>query len=202
MAGAEFVGEVSARIVPIDIALAPAATAASNPSPADTSTSGCESSDFTAAGFQRGDIALIQRGTCTLDVKIVNAVAAGAGGVIFFNEGQLADRTGLDFGVVGEPLKGPILDIPVMSVAYGLGYDLYSLTRSGPVVVRLLAATAEVLLPGTPATHSNTISRNSATRAADENILCGSNQWLKNNFKSWACFNGDLGGLGAKAHAY
>jgi hypothetical protein len=58
--------------------------------PPSTSTSGCEEADF--AGFPRGAIALMQRGTCTFGVKAQNAVNAGAVGVISFNEGSPAAR--------------------------------------------------------------------------------------------------------------
>ena len=52
----------------------------------NTSTAGCETADF--AGFVPGRIALLQRGTCPFVDKATNAKAAGASGVIFFNEGQ------------------------------------------------------------------------------------------------------------------
>ncbi len=57
-----------------------------------TSTSGCSPSDFT--GFTAGNIALIQRGSCTFDTKVANATSAGASGVIIFNEGN-PGRTGV-----------------------------------------------------------------------------------------------------------
>ena len=41
-----------------------------------SSTSGCEAADF--AGFTAGNIALIQRGTCSLRIEADNAAAAGA----------------------------------------------------------------------------------------------------------------------------
>ena len=54
----------------------------------------CSAGDFN--GFVRGRIALIQRGTCFFGVKVQNAQAAGASGVIIFNEGNAdPDRTGL-----------------------------------------------------------------------------------------------------------
>ncbi|MDI3213322.1 PA domain-containing protein [Arthrobacter sp. AL12] len=67
------------------------------------STSGCEAGDF--AAFPTGNIALIQRGTCTFRIK-VDAVAAGAKGVIIFNQGNVVpdeDRTLLFGGMVGSP---------------------------------------------------------------------------------------------------
>src|SRR3954465_11448440 len=48
------------------------------PTATPSSASGCSPNDFT--GFQAGNIALIQRGTCTFQAKIDNAVAAGASG--------------------------------------------------------------------------------------------------------------------------
>ncbi len=55
----------------------------------NTSTSGCEASDF--AGFPAGNIALLQRGVCTFEQKSENAAAAGAVGAILFNQGNTAD---------------------------------------------------------------------------------------------------------------
>ena len=47
-------GDVTARLVAIDIALGPTATTSSNPNPANTSTSGCDTADYDAAGFKTG----------------------------------------------------------------------------------------------------------------------------------------------------
>ena len=69
-----------------------------NPSlPANSNTSGCEAADF--AGFPAGAVALVQRGTCGFNVKVLNAQAAGASAVIVMNEGQ-PGRTGL-VGMIG-----------------------------------------------------------------------------------------------------
>ncbi len=76
-------GDVEAPVTAVDLMLGPG----------NTSTSGCEASDFT--GFPSGNIALIQRGTCTFEIKVENAAAAGAVGAIFFNQGNTPDRTGL-----------------------------------------------------------------------------------------------------------
>src|SRR6266536_6317722 len=56
------------------------------PTPAPSSTSGCAASDF--AGFVPGRVALVQRGGCNYGAKVVNAQAAGATGVVIFNEGN------------------------------------------------------------------------------------------------------------------
>ena len=75
-------GDVTAAVTPVDIQLGLG----------NTSTSGCEADDF--AGFPAGNIALIQRGTCTFEIKAENAAAAGASGVLFFNQGNTAATTG------------------------------------------------------------------------------------------------------------
>jgi hypothetical protein len=51
----------------------------------NTSTSGCEAADF--AGFPAGHIALLQCGVCTFELKAENAAAAGAVGIVIFNQG-------------------------------------------------------------------------------------------------------------------
>ena len=62
-------GDVTEPMTAVDVNL--------NPDPAQrTSTSGCEDADFT--GFAAGDVALMQRGTCTFAEKVVNAQEAGA----------------------------------------------------------------------------------------------------------------------------
>ena len=61
-----------ARWCPFDLVLNPSG-------PANSSTSGCEAADF--AGFPAGSVALVQRGTCGFNVKVLNAQAAGASAV-------------------------------------------------------------------------------------------------------------------------
>ena len=119
-------GEVSGRAVPIDVQV---------PAPAQPgSTSGCEAADF--AGFTSGAIALVQRGTCTFEVKAANAQAAGAAAVIIFNEGQ-AGRTDAVGGTLGRPFT-----VPVLFAGFAVGEQLVTLARSGAeVTVRLKTAT-------------------------------------------------------------
>ena len=85
--------------------------------PANTSTSGCEPADF--AGFTSGNIAIIQRGSCSFAQKATNAENAGATGVVIFNEGQ-PGRTGAFLGTLGAPGSG----IPVVGTSYAIGDDL------------------------------------------------------------------------------
>lgn len=79
----------------------------------NASSSGCEASDF--EGFPEGHIALIQRGTCAFGDKVANAQAAGASGVVIFNQGNTSDRTDLLVGTLSE---GTSIKIPAFSVSY------------------------------------------------------------------------------------
>jgi Peptidase family M28/PA domain len=89
------------------------------PTPTPSSSSGCSLSDF--ASFVSGRIALIQRGTCTFAEKVQNAEAAGASGVIIFNEGN-PDRT----DVVNGTLAPTIATVPVVFTSFQIGLDLYN----------------------------------------------------------------------------
>jgi len=96
--------------------------------PTPTSASGCATSDFT--GFTRGNIALIQRGTCTFAEKVANAEAAGASAAVIFNEGN-PGRTGLFSG----SLAGTE-NIPVLFTPYAIGTELLAqyVPGSAPVL--------------------------------------------------------------------
>ena len=104
-------GSVTGTIAPVDVTIPPSSTA-------NSSTSGCESEDFSA--FPKGSIALIQRGTCTFTQKAQLAEAAGAIGVLIFNEGQ-PGRTDVVAGTM-DPESD--LSIPVLGLSYDLGADL------------------------------------------------------------------------------
>lgn len=85
------------------------------------STSGCETADFD--GFTSGNIALIQRGSCDFAVKAANAEAAGAVGVVIFNQGNVVegdDREGVLLGTLGA--FG--VTIPVIGTSNDLGEEL------------------------------------------------------------------------------
>jgi Peptidase family M28/PA domain len=94
------------------------------PTPTSSSTSGCTASDFN--GFIPGRIALIQRGGCNFGVKAQNAQAAGASGVIIFNEGN-PGRTGLVIGGLFDAAGNPIVPtIPVAFTTFAVGQDLFN----------------------------------------------------------------------------
>ena len=94
------------------------------PTATPSSASGCTMSDFT--GFVPGRIALVQRGTCFFGVKVLNAQAAGASGVIIFNEGN-PGRTGVFSGDLNDAAGNPIIPaIPVAFTSFDIGHDLYN----------------------------------------------------------------------------
>jgi hypothetical protein len=72
-------------------------------------------------------VALIQRGFCTFEIKVDNAVDAGYDAVVMFNEGQ-PGRTELLSGTLGVPF-----DVPVVGLSFADGADLYAATQAGPV---------------------------------------------------------------------
>ena len=92
------------------------------PTPTPSSSSGCTAADF--AGFVPGRIALIQRGTCFFGEKALNAQAAGASGVIIFNEGN-PGRTGVLSGNLVDAAGNRIVPtIPVVFTSFGIGTNL------------------------------------------------------------------------------
>ena len=101
-------GNVDGSVTGVDLALG-------DPS---TSTSGCETSDF--AGFPAGDIALMQRGACSFQLKAENAANAGAVGAIIFNQGNSSDREGLINGTLGSGYSG---GIPVVFATFARGSE-------------------------------------------------------------------------------
>ena len=103
-------GDVTAAVIAVDVELGFG----------NTSTSGCEAADF--AGFPAGNIALIQRGNCEFQLKAENAAAAGAVGVILFNQGNAdnPERVGLIGGTLSADYVG---GIPVIAVTYARGVE-------------------------------------------------------------------------------
>jgi len=121
-------GAVDGALVPTnDIQLPPPA--------APGVTSGCEAADFEPASATEDEIALIQRGTCTFEIKVANAEAAGYDAAIIFNEGQ-EGRQELLTGTLGVPF-----DIPVVGLSFADGAALYADTQAGPVTMSLVTDT-------------------------------------------------------------
>jgi Zn-dependent M28 family amino/carboxypeptidase len=123
-------GSPTANVTNVDLVLPP------GPAP-NTSTSGCEASDF--AGFPAGNIALMQRGSCDFGLKAANAAAAGAVGAIIFNEGQ-PGRTDTVAGTLGDFRPG----IPTVGMPFALGSQL-----AGTAGLRLRMFTDTTITPTT-----------------------------------------------------
>ena len=83
--------------------------------------SGCEVADF--ARFPGGDISLVSRGTCLFAVKVLNAQAAGASGVLIAN-----NRAGIIFISLANAVG---IVIPVLSITEDLGAAFEELTAGG-----------------------------------------------------------------------
>jgi len=121
-------GNVTASVTAVDVVLA---------LPRSPVTSGCDG-DFTEVGaggfgnivpdptgpddfaaFPSGNIALMQRGTCTFALKVANAASAGASAGIIFNQGNTPAREPLFGGTLGGPA-----DIPALSTSFAFGETL------------------------------------------------------------------------------
>jgi len=130
-------GDVTAAVTAVDLALGAG----------NTSTSGCEPEDFN--GFPDGNIALIQRGSCTFMQKGNNADAAGASAIIFFNQGNdpaNPERMGIPAVTLGDGYTG---SIPAVNIPYQLGADLSALSnltmRVNANVTRELSTTQNLI---------------------------------------------------------
>jgi hypothetical protein len=122
-------------------ALQPAGGIVLPPTPTPTSASGCTMADF--SGFVPGRIALIQRGTCLFGVKVLNAQAAGAVGVIIFNEGN-PTRTALLNGSLQDASGNPIIPtIPVAFTSFAVGNDLYNAYQAAPLTPPVMSLTID-----------------------------------------------------------
>jgi Zn-dependent M28 family amino/carboxypeptidase len=110
------------------------------PAAEPSSAAGCEAADF--ADFTPGNIALIQRGTCTFREKADFALDAGAVGVIIFNEGQ----PGREEALAGT-LSPPQMEIPVIGTSFAVGEELHTLLGTGPVTVHIVVDASIVDTP-------------------------------------------------------
>ncbi|WP_188311980.1 M20/M25/M40 family metallo-hydrolase [Salinarimonas soli] len=106
-------GQVVGGLSPVDLDLNEGTTPTA-------STSGCEPEDF--RGFGAGRVALLRRGTCTFQVKVDNAVAAGAAAVVVMNEGT-PGRLDRFSGVLPTAAA-----IPVVAISFEQGRALASRT--------------------------------------------------------------------------
>jgi minor extracellular serine protease Vpr len=110
-----------------------------------TTTSTADGCAALPAGSLAGKVALIRRGTCGFQVKAANAQAAGAAGVVIYNNAA---------GVPNITVAGPIaITIPVVSISNTDGAILDGRIAAGPTS---LTWTTQVI--ATPNATGNTIS--------------------------------------------
>ena len=121
-------GSAEAVVQPVDVRVPPGDVPSGN-------TSACEDADF--ADFTAGNVALVQRGTCTFGEKALNAQEAGASAVVIFNEGQ-PGRDGVLQGTLGE---SNAFEIPVVGTSFAVGEELYNLDQQGEAVLRVATST-------------------------------------------------------------
>jgi Zn-dependent M28 family amino/carboxypeptidase len=100
--------DITAPVWAVDLVLPPGAAP-------NTSTSGCEASDY--AGVPEGAIIIVQRGTCTFAQKFTLADASPAGAMVFINEGQPGRTEPLWFNFDG-------LEIPTVAATIETGTAL------------------------------------------------------------------------------
>lgn len=135
-------GEVAAAVSPVDLSLGLG----------NTSSSGCEAADF--ARFPSGSIALLQRGSCNFSIKAQNAEAAGASGVIIFNQGNTPDRTALALGTLGGL---DVVGIPVVGASYADGVALSQPGSTAHVKVTLEKRTDVNVIADLPGKNTNNV---------------------------------------------
>lgn len=105
-------GDVTGTVIGVDLAL----------TPPRASTSACEAADFDGLDLSgTGDVALVQRGTCSFAQKAQNAEAAGAEAVVIFNQGSDPTREGLIVGTLG---ANSGVTVPVVGASFAQGVAL------------------------------------------------------------------------------
>jgi Zn-dependent M28 family amino/carboxypeptidase len=153
-------GDVTGVLVPTNDLVIPATEKSS-------STSGCEATDFPTAPAGPA-VALVQRGTCTFEVKVDNAERAGYEAVLVFNEGNPSDPTRV--GLLTNVTAGSSLQsVPVNGLSYADGVALATAAKAGPVTVRVAA---EVEYDPKRETY-NVIADSPKGKKADEVVVVG-----------------------------
>src|SRR5687767_9307785 len=102
---------------------------------AGTTTDGC--SPFSNAAAVAGKIALIERGRCGFSEKAKNATDAGAIGMIIYNNAGANAVLGPP-GMATDPVFGPQVTIPTVSMTRPDGLAIVSALGSGAVTASLL----------------------------------------------------------------
>jgi len=145
-------GDVTGTIEAVALALGGGAW----PNDPSTSTSGCDIGDF--AGFTPGNVALMQRGACSFQLKAENAAASGAVGAIVFNQGNSPSRMDPISATLGAGYSG---GIPAMFGSFARGVE-WSSTAGLQMhlvadVLRGTVPTANVIAESTSGDPSNVV---------------------------------------------
>ena len=90
-------------------------------------TDGC--SAFSNASAVAGNIALVERGSCTFAVKARNATNAGASAVVIYNNAANADAA--PPGMADDGINGPFVTIPAVSLTRSDGLDIVGQLGTG-----------------------------------------------------------------------
>jgi Zn-dependent M28 family amino/carboxypeptidase len=142
--------DITAPVWAIDLVLPPASTP-------NTSTSGCEMSDFD--GVPEGAIIIVQRGTCSFAQKFFNAEASPAGAMVFINEGQPGRETPLWFNFDG-------LEIPTFAATVETATALANGVLSGDT-----GQTARFRIDWRPGTYTTQNVIAETTSGRDDNVV-------------------------------
>ncbi|PMN89688.1 M28 family metallopeptidase [Enterovibrio norvegicus] len=102
-------------------------------SPDYDDTDGCEASDFDGVDVS-GKVAVIQRGGCTFNAKVVNAENAGAVGAIVFNQGNDEGRKAVVNGTLGSDSEA---SIPAFGARYDLGKAWFDALEANTIAAAL-----------------------------------------------------------------
>ncbi len=116
--------DITAPVWAIDLVLPPG-------DEPDTSTSGCEESDY--AGVPAGAIIIVQRGTCSFAEKFTLADASPAGAMVFINEGQPGRTVPLWFNMDG-------IEVPTVAATIETATALANGVSQGDTGVRARVA--------------------------------------------------------------
>ena len=154
-------GDVTGNVIPVDINIAEGAGNNANSSGCDgavvATTPGVN--DFAGIDWSGpNDIALLQRGTCSFADKARNAEAAGAEGVVLFNQGNLPSTPANDrFGPVNPTLAPFTLSIPVVGTTYAAGQSLAQAGSTAQLVVDFFVASSENVIAELPGVNDDNV---------------------------------------------
>ncbi|MEP0547886.1 MAG: PA domain-containing protein [Rhodothermales bacterium] len=97
-----------------------------------------------------GNIAMVERGTCTFVLKVQNAVAAGAAAVIVYND--VDDKPGIV--VMGGECEPDVCSVPAVFISYRSGLNILAELESPKIVTLIPIRVTEPPPPPSVGTHN------------------------------------------------